>query len=81
MRHIYAPVPDPYAAAMPGFVCRPIGEGGGKHEFTGAGGRGGHVRRAWNRPLATGATGPPTHSLPSGPGRTSIVLGRPVNLP
>jgi short subunit dehydrogenase-like uncharacterized protein len=39
------------------------------------------VRRAWNRPLATGATGPPTQSRPSGPGRTSMVLGRPVNRP
>ena len=43
--------------------------------------RSGQVRSAWKRPAATGATGPPTHSRPSGPGRTSIVLGRPVNRP
>ena len=43
--------------------------------------RSGQVRWAWKRPAATGATGPPTHSRPSGPGRTSIVLGRPVNRP
>jgi hypothetical protein len=42
---------------------------------------GGQARWAWKRPAATGATGPPTHSRPSGLGRTSIVLGRPVNRP
>jgi hypothetical protein len=49
--------------------------------YCGAGRSSGQVRRAWNRPLATGATGPPTQSRPSGPGRTSMVLGRPVNRP
>jgi hypothetical protein len=60
-------------------AAQSIGEGGGKHDFTDAWRRSGQVRWAWNRPLATGATGPLTHSRPSGPGRTSMVLGRPVN--